>query len=126
MLINNSQAKLMVIKKVMTMAPTPPSKSRSTRSASNNPPPRIIRVNASDRSTVSALSGAVGATSPPVIERRLDENRLEFLNCDDEADTKDSSNNQNNDEAIEKFISLDQEGGDGGYSDVKGDECVIN
>ena len=72
------------------------------------------------------MSGAVGATSPPVIERRLDENRLEFLNCDDEADTKDSSNNQNNDEAIEKFISLDQEGGDGGYSDVKGDECVIN
>ena len=53
------------------MASTPPSEARSTRSASTNPPARIIRVNASDRSTVSgALSGAVGGSSPPAIERR--------------------------------------------------------
>ena len=58
-------------KEVTTMASTPPSEARSTRSASTNPPARIIRVNASDRSTVSgALSGAVGGSSPPAIERR--------------------------------------------------------
>ena len=62
-----------------------------------------------------------------MIERRLDENRPEISNCDDEADPKDSSgNDQNSDEAIENIVSLDQEGGDGGDSDVEGDECVIH
>lgn len=104
----------------MTIPPLPPlpTPSRPRRSPVTSPPAKFVHV--SDGTTVSALTG-VGS---PTLQTGIG---VESSTTDDDIRIQ---NSEETDEeraaALEQFLSIDNEGGDGSDSDEEGDECIIH
>ena len=96
--------------------PTQPRARRGTSTAS--PPTRFI--NASDGTTVSALSNSGSPASQAGIGVESSLATISNDNHNFEGMDEDLA------EAIEQFLQIDDEGGDGGDSDEEGDEFIIH